>query len=216
MHIVIIEDNVDLCFAMALLLKHNGHQVSCFNLKEDFLREMDNIKEIDIFIIDVNLPDSDGLELLDDLKLYFEDSVYIVISAYTDMIYIAKAYGLGADDYLKKPFEIEELLLKIKKIETDKGALNLVKIDNIYSFDLENRVLYNNNSLVSISANEAEILFILLQHNSNVITFEELSQAIWRKIVPNNTINVAIKRLREKLETQIIYTVHNVGYMIRA
>lgn len=214
MHIVIVEDNVDLCFAISLLLKHHGHNVYCFSLQEDFFAEMDNIKSVDIFILDINLPDGDGIELLEDLKRYFEDSIYIVISAYTDMGHITSAYGLGADDYLKKPFEIEELLLKIKKIEIGKGISNIVKIDDSYNFDLEKKALYNNNLAVSISANEAEILFLLLRNKGSVITFDELSTLVWKKVVTNNTINVAIKRLREKLETQFIYTVHNVGYMI--
>jgi DNA-binding response OmpR family regulator len=207
---------MNLCFAIELLLKHNSHIVHSFFTQEEFFRNIDNIPQIDIFIIDIHLPDSDGLELLDDLKRYFVDSTYIIISAYTDMSHITKAYGLGADDYLKKPFDIEELLLKIKKIETEKGCLNLVNIDNSYSFDLKNKALYNNKLLVPLSINEAEIIFILLSQKGKIVTFEELYQGVWKRNVSNNTINVAIKRLREKFETQFIYTIHSVGYMIRA
>lgn len=214
MHIVIVEDNVDLCFAIALILKHHGHNVYCFNRQEDFFVEMDNIKVVDVFILDINLPDGDGIELLEDLKRYFEDSIYIVISAYTDINYITSAYRIGADDYLKKPFEIEELLLKIKKIETQRGVSNIIKIDDLYSFDLENKSLHSNNLPVSISENEAEILFVLLSRKGKIVKFDEFSTLVWKKEVTNNTINVAMKRLREKLETQFVYTVHNVGYMI--
>ncbi|MGZ5501254.1 MAG: response regulator transcription factor [Nitrososphaeraceae archaeon] len=216
MNIVIIEDNFNLSFAIELLLKHNGYIANCFSTKEEFLKNIDKIQKVDIFIIDINLPDGDGLELLDDLKLYFEDSVYIVISAYTDMDHIKEAYKNGADDYLKKPFDIQELLLKIKKIETEKGIGNLIKIDNMYSFDFENKLLYCNKMLVSISPNEAEILFLLLSKRGNIATFEELYQNVWKKDVSNNIINVAIKRLREKLESQFIYAIHGVGYMIMA
>lgn len=214
LHIVIIEDNVDLCFSLSLLLKHNAYTVYSFNNEEDFFAQMDNIKVVDVFILDINLPDGNGITLLEDLKRYFEDSIYIVISAYTDISHISNAYKIGADDYLKKPFEIEELLLKIKKIEMKSSKSNIVKIDDLYSFDLEKKALYNNNSMVPITENEAEILFVLLSHKGKIVTFDELSMLVWKKEVSNNTINVAMKRLREKLESQFIYTIHNVGYMI--
>ncbi len=215
MSIVLVEDNEALNYATSLLLKKENYSVRSFFTASSLI---DNIKRehVDLFILDINLPDMDGIELMAVLKPYYEKSDYIFISSNNDMKYINKAYALGCEDYLKKPFEIEELLLKVKKIKQRRLHSNRISLHEIsmYTYDFSSRSLYYNDEIVLLTNKERELLYCLFQQRGAVVTFDTLADEVWRKSVPHNTIVATIRRLRKKLHEDFITTIREVGYLI--
>ena len=215
MVISLVEDNEALNFAMSLLLKKNGYKVLSF-LNADALVENIEMEDIDLFILDINLPGIDGFELMSEIKPFFQKSDYIFISSYLDMEHITKAFSLGCEDYLKKPFEIEELLLRVKKIEKRRYGSGRIHLDcrGNYSYDFDTKTLYHLDEALLLTKKESQLLYYLIKNRGSVVTFETLATEIWEKDVPNNTIVAVVKRLRKKLDSDFIQTIREIGYII--
>ena len=132
------------------------------------------------------------------------------------MEHISKAYSLGCEDYLKKPFETEELLLKVKKIEKRRYGSGRVALDNAgdYSYDFDTKTLYHLDEALLLTNKESQVLYYLIKNRGSVVTFETLATEIWEKDVPNNTIVAVVRRLRKKLESDFIQTIREIGYII--
>jgi len=215
MTIVLVEDNEALNFAITLLLKKNGYKVLSF-LSADALIESIDTNHVDLFVFDINLPGTDGFELLREVKPFFQTSDYIFISSYIDLEHITKAYALGCEDYLKKPFEIEELLLRVKKIEMRRYHLGRIKLDSTgdYCYDFDTKTLYFHDEVQLLTNKESQVLYYLIENRGTVVNFDTLRQYVWEKDVPNNTIVAVVRRLRNKLDSDFIQTVREVGYII--
>lgn len=143
MTITIVEDNESLNFAIKLLLEKNMHKVFAYKNADELIDDIGNIGNIDLFIIDINLPGMNGLELIEHLQLY-KNSSYLIISSYTDISHISQAFGLGCDDYIKKPFEIEELLIRIEKIEKARYPKHKIDFGDKCVYDFQTKVLEKN------------------------------------------------------------------------
>ena len=215
MTIVLVEDNDALNFAITLLLKKNGYKVLSFT-NADALVENIDVDDVDLFILDINLPGIDGFELMREIKLTFPKSDYVFISSYVDLDHITKAFSLGCEDYLKKPFEIEELLLRVKKIEVRRYHSGTVNLDSegLCTYDFDTMTLYCHGEVVLLTNKESQLLYHLLKYRGTVVTFDTLRDEIWEKDVANNTIVAVVRRLRKKLEVDLIQSIREIGYII--
>jgi len=215
MTIVLVEDNDALNFAITLLLEKNGYRVLSFT-DADTLVESIDVESVDLFVFDINLPGIDGFELMREIKPFYPKSDYIFISSYIDLEHITKAFSLGCEDYLKKPFEIEELLLRVKKIALRRHGSGRIMLDSegVYSYDFDTKTLYHHGTPLLLTNKESRVLYFLIQNRGAVVTFETLREQIWEKDVPNNTIVAVVRRLRKKLERDFIQTVREIGYII--
>jgi len=209
MKIAIVEDNQLLAKQLEMILKKEGYDVEVYNDGDSFFL---NLSDIDLLLLDVSLPDTDGFHILKTLNEFNYKTKTIFITSYTDIEYLKKGYELGCEDYLKKPFEIDELLLKVKKVQKDIFGENKSKIGN-YFFDLENFVVYFNNNTIKITKREAEILRIFLNNIDKVVRFEYLNEKIWNSEVVTNTIIVAVLRLKKKLNLDNLENIREVGYI---
>ena len=209
MKIAIVEDNQLLAKQLEMVLKKEGYEVEVYNDGDSFFL---NLSDIDLLLLDVSLPDTDGFHILKTLNEFNYKIKTIFITSYTDIEYLKKGYELGCEDYLKKPFEIDELLLKVKKVQKDIFGESKIKIGN-YFFDLENFVVYFNNNMIKITKREAEILRIFLNNIDKVVTFDYLNEKIWNSEVVTNTIIVAVLRLKKKLNLENLENVREVGYI---
>ena len=209
MKIAIVEDNQLLAKQLEMVLKKEGYEVEVYNDGDSFFL---NLSDIDLLLLDVSLPDTDGFHILKTLNEFNYKIKTIFITSYTDIEYLKKGYELGCEDYLKKPFEIDELLLKVKKVQKDIFGESKIKIGN-YFFDLENFVVYFNNNMIKITKREAEILKIFLNNIDKVVTFDYLNEKIWNSEVVTNTIIVAVLRLKKKLNLENLENVREVGYI---
>lgn len=218
-HILIIEDDKTLSNGIALVLKSNDlefHQA--FSIL-DAKKTMDEF-EIQLILLDVNLPDGSGLDFLRDLRGYSRKPV-ILLTANDTETDIVTGLELGADDYITKPFSLAVLrarvntqLRRMKSIDSE-----MISIDD-YLFDFKNMVFTKGGIPIELSKTEQKLLRLLTVNRGRTIPRSELVDRIWSDgadYVDENALSVTVKRLRDKLEDnpaapRYIKTVYGVGY----
>ena len=165
----------------------------------------------DLIILDLGLPDRDGLDLIQEVRE--SDTVpIIVLSARSNERDKVTALDLGANDYITKPFQVRELIARVNRI-----LLNKKVIIKNFTFDINKMEIYKDSKVVNLTILEKKILFLLVENVNKVVTRELLIDSIWQwtgNDVYDNTITVYLKRIREKLDTDIIKTIKGVGYRI--
>jgi len=208
-----MEDDAVLSDILLDYLSENYTVDYAFNSDEVYKKLEQN--NYDLFIFDINVSGKNGLELLKDLRSYNDTTPTIMITAYTDTTYLKKAFDLGAHDYIKKPFELEEINSRI---------LNTKKLFNIDSkIDLGPAIYYIpdlkiielNNTKISLSTKDNNILNYFIKNKNRVITNEELIQNIWDfdNMPSDATIRSHIRTLREIIGKEKIRTIRSEGYV---
>jgi len=170
----------------------------------------------DLLLLDVNVPEIDGFELLKELRQKDIHTPTIFITSLDMIDDIEKGFESGCDDYLKKPFELKELDLRINnikrlfKIDTE----NLVIIDTNITIDKQNLLVTKDKKQLHISQKELNILEYLLKHKNTPISIEELTNNIWsyEETPMATTIRTYIKNLRKILGEEYITNIRGVGY----
>lgn len=182
---------------------------------EDVYKKLENNK-YDLFIFDINVTGKNGLELLKELREFHDTTPVIMITAYTDTSYLKKAFELGAHDYIKKPFELEEINVRIQNtqklfnIDGDKK----IQIASDIFFLPELKEISTKTKKISLSTKDSAILSYFINNNKRVITNEELVQNIWDfdSIPSDATIRSHIRTLREVIGKDKISTIRGEGY----
>lgn len=213
MNIVLVEDNPILNASITLFLKKKFYYLYSYQKADDLIEALPD-DHIDLFILDIDLPDMDGFELMRVLKPHYKKSEFIFISFYTDIEHIGKAFNLGCADYLKKPFEVAELLLRVEKVMNRCSPAGTVVIDGSIRLHTEKRMLELEGVLVDLTEKENKLLKLLLQNRGNVVTYNTLSECVWGKEISQNTMAAVIRRLRKKLGTLEIKSVRDLGYRL--
>jgi len=211
MKIAVVEDNMLLAKQIGMVLKKEGYEVEIFNNGNSFLANFNS--SIDILLLDINLPDMEGLELLRLLREFNSDVKTIFMTSYTEIEYLKKAYKLECEDYIKKPFEIDELLLRIKRVEK-LIAPKVVKKMGDYIFDLDNYLVKKGEKTIPLTKKESELLKLFLNNFEKVVTFEYLNDKLWNGEALTNTITVAVLRIKKKLDLDNLENIRNVGYVL--
>lgn len=218
--IVIVEDDLALSHGISLALKNEEVQfIECHTLEK--ARAALNTQKIDLVILDINLPDGNGLSLLQEIKKSKQIPV-ICLTANDLETDIVMGFELGADDYVTKPFSLMVLRARVnnqlKRYEPVKAES--FWIDDFY-FDFEHMVFKKKNELVELSKSEQKLLRLLVTHRGQIMTREQLIDNVWTdaaEYVDENALSVTIKRLRGKLEADpskpdYIKTVYGKGYL---
>lgn len=210
--ILLIEDNLDIARQIKTHLEKNNYQVTLAKNYYEALYKM-NV-DIDVALLDINLPDKDGEDLIEKLK--DKDIRVIVTTVKSDEDFIIKSLDHGADDYLTKPFSLAILraridaVLRTLPLNEDKTiSYKDIKID------LDKKLLYYNEKEVEVTALEYEIILLFIKNPHRVYTRGQLLEMFWEdrdKFVRDNTLTSTIKRIREKLDKKIITTVRGIGY----
>lgn len=173
-------------------------------------------KRYDLFIFDINVPGKNGVELITQLRSFNNTTPAIIITAYDDLDYLKKSFDAGAHDYIKKPFELEELRLRIEKskvlfhIEQEKA----LKLDETLTYYPDRRVVSDGEHERSLKPKEKEILDYFIAHPHRLISSEELIQNIWEfDAMPSDaTLRSYIRNLREIIGPERITTQRGAGY----
>ena len=213
MKILLVEDNETIAKALKYALEQEKYKViRTENIKETLqcLNE-----EIDLIILDVSLPDGDGFNLYEKTikKLNIPT---IFLTAKDEENDIIKGLELGAEDYITKPFSAKELIVRMKKILLRQKKNTILKVKDI-SFDIDKMVVYKNEEKLELTSLELKILHMLFLNMNKVVTRNDIIEKIWEwtgNDVNDNTITVYLKRIREKLQTDIIITIKGIGYRI--
>ena len=215
MKILLMEDDAVLSDILLDFLRETWKVDYAYNAEEVYAHLEKS--EYDLFIFDINVVGQNGLELLEELRSFNNTTPAIFITAYRDTEYLKKAFAIGANDYIKKPFELEELSARIENtkrlfnIETD----NEIYISKDITFNKEKKRVINADKEFSLTHKDTLLLAYFLNNKNRLITNEELTQNIWDfDAQPSNaTMRSHIRTLREIIGKEKIRTIRGEGYI---
>ena len=211
-NILIIEDNQDIAIQMKKYLLKNGYGVEIANsfYEADYKMNID----IDVALLDINLPDKEGHHLIDKLKK--KDIRVIVTTVKNDENFIIESLDQGADDYLTKPFSLAILRARIDAVLRTIPLSQDKKITHKgIKIDLNESKVYFKSKLIELTPLQYEILLLFIKNPHRVYTRSQLLEMFWEdrdRFVNDNTLTSTIKRIREKLDKEVISTVRGIGY----
>lgn len=218
MKILIIEDDNTIRSGLKYCLEAEGYEIEESSTANESLKK---INSSDLILLDVNLPDKSGFELLPEIKKI--KNVPIIFLTANDLeTSIVMGLDMGADDYITKPFRTRELISRIKNVLRRSTQIqDKINIKNI-TIDLQQAKVFKNNQDLGLTAIEYKILLILAINRNQILSREKILANIWdvnEEYVYDNTLTVYIKRIREKIEDnpsnpQIIETIRSQGYRI--
>lgn len=211
MKILIVEDNSIIRDGLVYYLTNEGFEVDSCSLIEDAILK---IKDIDLAVLDISLPDGVGFDLCKTIKSSLNKPVIFLTARDTDED-IETGLTL-ADDYIIKPFRNRELLLRINNLLNRSEITNIIKIKDI-EIDTTKSLVYRSSEEVNLTALEYKLFLLLAKNKNQVIETDYLLDYIYDltgNYVEDNTLRVYIKRIREKIGTDIIKTIKGVGYKV--
>lgn len=224
--LLVIEDEKNLARFLELELSHEGYRVQvCENGREGL--EMALHKNWDIILLDVMLPELNGIEVCRRVRQY-KNTPIIMMTARDSVIDRVSGLDHGADDYIVKPFAIEELLARIRailrRVELDRTARNRSRNSLTYRdlvIEKENRIVRRAGEIIDLTKREYDLLLSLVENRNIVLTREKLLNRVWgyENEVETNVVDVYVRYLRNKIdvpnEPSYIQTVRGSGYVVR-
>ncbi|MCP4970581.1 MAG: response regulator transcription factor [Arcobacter sp.] len=218
MKIFLLEDDHSLSSLICYGLQERGFFVSS---SKDGYKAMTSIlnSQFDLYILDINVPGFDGLDVLKEIRKIHDNVPIIIISAQLDIDNISKAYNLGCNDYIKKPFEIEELMLHIKyhiktilksNIDTD-----IIDLNFGFKFNMKDQNLYKFKHEITLTQKEKLLLTLFIKNLNKTISFEIIHEYVWdNKEMEAVSMRSMIHKLQKKLKSGMIVNIRGVGYKL--
>jgi len=224
MNVLIIEDEKALAQELEIFLTNYNYKCEvCFNGKSASEKIATNL--YDFILIDLGLPDYDGLDLLKETKNSNQEAACIILTARAEVNDRIKGLDLGADDYLPKPFSLPELHSRMQAITRRKFGLKNQQVElSDFVIDLTDRTItYKGTIINTITKKEFDLIAYLILHKNRTLTRMQLSEHIWGSIINNdydsNFIDAHIKNIRKKLnaygQPDWLETVRGLGYKIK-
>lgn len=215
MKILLLEDDRMLGDAISEYLIEMGHAV---HRAYDGIDAMERVRSenFDLLILDINVPKLDGLDLLEALHAQKIRVPAVFISALIDIEEISRAYDLGCYDYLKKPFHLKELALRIEKVSRNHHLPQThLRLSKSYSYDAEHSMLLCDNAPQSLSKRQLQMIDLLARNRGRVVDFDQFRAYVWdEEFVDNATIRSEMSRLKKSLKEDFIENIRALGYMI--
>lgn len=221
MRILIADDEKELNAVIAKRLVMEGFTVDCcYNGEEalDYLR----FAEYDAVILDIMMPKLSGLEVLARIRMQKSTLPVLLLTAKDGVNDRVAGLNAGADDYLVKPFSLDELIARLRAITRRKSGVvtNVLTVSNL-TMNLNNHTVTRGDRSITLSSKEFSILELLVKNKGNVLTREKIEEHIWNYDYEggSNVIDVYISYLRKKIDgnedTKLIHTIRGVGYIIK-
>lgn len=213
MKILLVEDNKSIIKGLEYAFAQNGYSCEyCLSLDEAVRKAPFNY---DVAVLDIMLPDGNGFDLFKKIRRYCDLPV-IFLTAVDDEDSVVNGLELGADDYITKPFSTRELIARIKRVANKNSKKNIITVSGV-TLDLDKSAVFENGKQLELTALEYKLLSLLMQNAGKVVTRELIFEKIWDvsgNFVNDNTLTVYIKRVRKKLDADIIKTVKGLGYQV--
>ena len=211
MKILILEDNDALSNVMKLALSRESYIVDCFSDGQEALNAIAN--GYSCFILDINVPSIDGIEVLKYIKCSHSEIPVIIISSNHELEKIQLSYEKGCNDYIKKPFFMYELVHKVKNL--CKLQNKFIVFNNEYKYDFIDHILYKNDEKIVLAKKEILFLELFCQNINKIVSYEEIDEYVWEGEPTNlDNIRALIKRLRKKIPNESIKIVTGIGYTL--
>ena len=208
--LLIVEDDKDLNDTLFDFLSDKFEILRAFDGEEALKVAYEN--NIDLIVLDVKLPKIDGFEVASEIRK-FKTTPIIFLTSLDSEKDIEKGFLSGADDYIKKPFSLKELLFRIEAILKRINKVEKIKIKDFY-FDMKNLELFRENEKIHLKTKEAKLLKLFLQNKNRILTKEDIFNEIYEyDETPNeNSLRTFIRDLRHILGSDVIETIKGVGY----
>lgn len=212
MHILLLEDDTVLTDILKDYLQEQYEVTHTYSMKEA-LRLCD-ANRYDLYIFDINVPDGDGITLLKELRAFRDETPAIFITAFHDTKHLSDAFHSGGNDFIKKPFDLEELNIRINNIKRHFGLETQIALTGATLFDPKTHTLNIAGTVHKLSAKESECLHYLYKNRNRVVSSDELLQNLWSydEIPSEDTIRTLIKQLRKQLGKEQIINIRGEGY----
>lgn len=212
MNILLLEDDTVLANILTDFLQEKYSLQHTYSMKEAFALSEKNC--YDLYIFDINVPDGNGITLLRELRAFHDETPAIFITAFHDTKHLKAAFESGADDFIKKPFDLEELTQRIENIKKHFGLHSIIKLDQDITFDVQNLTLTNREITHKLGNKESACLHYLYKNRHRVVSVDEMLQNLWEydAIPSSDTIRTLIKELRKYLGHEHIQNIRGEGY----
>ena len=215
--ILIIEDEEAIVDILAYRLRKEGYSVHIATDGKQAVEKFEGLA-IDLVILDLMLPDTTGFELCKQLTA-ISNTPILMLTARNDIVDKVLGLELGAQDYMTKPFDLRELLARIKVLlrRNNQPTFKKLIISEHISIDPVAHEVFKNGDVIHLKPKEYELLMLFVQNKNRVFSRDEILQIVWDIDFEGGlrTVDVHVQRIRKKLEPSIIETVFGTGYRMR-
>lgn len=216
MRILLVEDDSMLAKTIKNALEDEGNVIDVVHDAEDCEAALATTK-FEIMLLDINLPKKSGLEILKSMRLKQDFTPVLILTARDSIAQKIEGLNLGADDYLSKPFDLDELLARIRSlVRRSKGIASATLVYKNIELNPLNHTLLRDEKKIELTPKEFALLKLLLENSGKVISRSRLEELLysWDDALESNALEVYIHFLRKKLGADLIKTIRGVGYII--
>lgn len=215
--ILLVEDDELFCETIEEFLTDIGHEIDvAIDCESAINLTFEN--RYDLYILDINLPDSTGIELLKSLRNADDDTSAIFLTSYKDSDTLKDGFKSGADDFLRKPVDLDELELRIKALLKRIGkGVDIVKLTDNIIFNPQTKIILQNEIELKVSAKVIELLELFIQYNKKqVITKEMIIEHLWSDCneYSDGSIRVYVNNIKKLLPDNAITNLKSIGYKV--
>ena len=215
MSILLIEDNMTIIKGLKYSFENNNYSLEYKTNVRDSVLYLEKNEMPDLIILDVSLPDGSGFELFEK-HIKSKNIPTIFLTAKDEEDDIVRGLNIGAEDYITKPFSTKELFARVNKILLRNKKNSIIQIHDI-KFDLDRMIVQKADKPIEFTSLELKILGLFFVNINKVVNRATILDKIWEwtgNDVDDHTVTVYMKRIREKLGTDIITTVKGIGYRL--
>ncbi len=213
MKILLLEDDTLIAEQIRNYFELFDHKVIWYDNGQTLVDNIDP-SAYDVMLLDINTPGLNGLDVLRELRGYSIATPAIFITAMSDLASLKEAYAIGCNDYVRKPFDIEELEIRIRHL-VEQDASHLINITERYAYDMHQEKLFYKGSEVHLNPKERALIYLLLRHKNEIVSKESIQTYLWEdQPINENTLRTTIKKLRDKLDENFITSHRGAGYKI--
>ena len=225
MNILLLEDDMELSSEIASFLQNRDMHCDCVFEGTHFVQAFQK-KCYQLVILDINVPGITGHDVCKELRAVDKKVPVLFLTAMDDISEKVTAFNFGADDYMTKPFNFEELFIRINALirrsnSTDNNSVNLLTVDDL-TIDKDNFIVKRKGQVIEITPKEFQLLVLLVEANGRVLPKPYIASKLWEEHVHTNqnTIEVYVNLLRNKIdkehEIKLIHTKIGFGYFLKS
>ncbi|MFA6740326.1 MAG: response regulator transcription factor [Arcobacteraceae bacterium] len=214
--ILLLEDDELFASTVEDFLSDEGFDVDIAYDGEECL-ELNFKKNYDLYIFDINVPKINGLDLLKQLRQSDDNTPTIFLTSYKDKDTLHDAFLKGCDDYLKKPVDLDELILRIKALlKRNKKQFNIIKLSDTLTFNPSNKRAYENEIDLNLPVKVLDLLELFLENKGEIVTKNMIISKLWttQEEYSEGSIRVYINQIKKLLGKESILNIKGIGYKI--
>ena len=215
MNILLVDDNEKLNNTIKIFLELKNHTVTSAITGKDAIQLINN-NRFDLYIIDIHLPNINGIDIVKHIRNKDLNIPIIMVTASREIENLVKAFKTGCNEYIKKPFHLEELEIRINNL-LNKQITNIIKIDDKMSFDILNQELLINDEIIKLRKKEKRLLTILIKNAPTATLSKDLINYIWQDYKENYPLRQLVSGLKNRVPElkDYIQSVTGVGYRFK-